>query len=201
MQIEQYVMAYRVEHDRLRAILPEGYTSLRPVLRINAEIRTGEMETVYLELNTPVEAAGRRGWLNIAHWESTRDALTYRKDGKATTFSAPFLEITYTGVGLQGGCPAERDNDGCFFRGAETRFAPAERIDSPKEFCDCAFAWRFAAGDAQGVMTGGKSVAVLPTEVRQVYEKQPFSAEQAAKIPCEEIAGAYLVRFVREGEV
>ncbi len=29
-------MAYRVEQDRLRAMLPEGFTSLRPVLRINA---------------------------------------------------------------------------------------------------------------------------------------------------------------------
>lgn len=39
MKVEQYVMAYGVEHDRLRAILPEGFTSLRPVLRFNAEIR------------------------------------------------------------------------------------------------------------------------------------------------------------------
>ena len=39
MQIEQFVMAYGVEQDRLRAMLPEGFESLRPVLRINAEIR------------------------------------------------------------------------------------------------------------------------------------------------------------------
>ena len=39
MLVEQFVMAYQVEQDRLRAILPEGYESLRPVLRINAEIR------------------------------------------------------------------------------------------------------------------------------------------------------------------
>ncbi len=39
MKIEQYVMAYGVEHDRLRAILPDGFISPRPVLRINAEIR------------------------------------------------------------------------------------------------------------------------------------------------------------------
>ena len=41
MQIEQFVMAYGVEQDRLRAILPEGFTSLRPVLRIHGEIRDG----------------------------------------------------------------------------------------------------------------------------------------------------------------
>ena len=39
MKIEQYVMAYGVEQDRLRAILPKGFLSLRPVLRINAEVR------------------------------------------------------------------------------------------------------------------------------------------------------------------
>ena len=40
MQVEQYVMAYGIEQDRIRAIIPEGFVSLRPVLRINAEIQT-----------------------------------------------------------------------------------------------------------------------------------------------------------------
>ena len=65
MKIEQYVMAYKAEQDRLRALLPTGFTSLRPVLRINAEIRSEE--TIYIEYNTPVEVFGKRGWLNIAH--------------------------------------------------------------------------------------------------------------------------------------
>ena len=43
-------MAYGVEQDRLRAMLPEGFASLRPVLRINAEIRDGR--TGYVEFNT-----------------------------------------------------------------------------------------------------------------------------------------------------
>lgn len=30
MKIEQFVMAYRVEQDRLRAMLPEGFISLKP---------------------------------------------------------------------------------------------------------------------------------------------------------------------------
>ena len=38
MNVEQFVMAYLVEQDRVRALLPEGFESLRPVLRINAEI-------------------------------------------------------------------------------------------------------------------------------------------------------------------
>ena len=63
MQIEQFVMAYGVEQDRLRAILPEGFTSLRPVLRIHGEIRDGAERD--LEFNTAVEKDGVRGWLNI----------------------------------------------------------------------------------------------------------------------------------------
>ena len=76
MQVEQYVMAYEVEQDRLRALLPVGFVSLRPVLRINGEIRRGPKETAYLELNTPVEGHGKRGWLNVGHWDS-RTAVSY----------------------------------------------------------------------------------------------------------------------------
>ena len=52
MDIEQFVMAYEIEQDRVRAMLPEGYESLRPVLRINTEIRG--KERAYIEFNTPV---------------------------------------------------------------------------------------------------------------------------------------------------
>ena len=66
MKVEQFVMAYGVEQDRLRALLPEGFSSLRPVLRINAEVR-GEREG-YVEFNTAVQKDGKRGWLNIGSW-------------------------------------------------------------------------------------------------------------------------------------
>lgn len=59
MKIEQFVMAYGVEQDRLRALLPDGLSSLRPVLRINAEIRDGK--TGYVEFNTAAEKNGVRG--------------------------------------------------------------------------------------------------------------------------------------------
>ena len=190
MKIEQYVMAYRVEQDRLRAMLPEGYTSLRPVLRINAEIRTGPQETVYLELNTPVEGFGKRGWLNIAHWEG----LSYEKIGSSTTFRSPFLKITYTAIGTIGSCPAEKDNDGCFF--GET-FIPAEKIDANKEYCNCSFRWKFSKGDAHGISTDGKSIPAIPTEQKNLYEKQALTPENAAAIPCEQVLGAYVVRFER----
>ena len=154
MKVEQYVMAYGVEQDRLRAFLPEGFVSLRPVLRINGEIREGETKTLYLELNTPVEAFGKRGWLNIAHWDSGNTDLTCRREGKSVTFRTPFLSITYTGTGAIGGCPAEKDNDGCFFLGEG--FRPAERIDQKKEFCDCAFSWCFTETDAGGASESEK---------------------------------------------
>ncbi len=193
-EIEQFVMAYLVEQDRLRAILPEGFTSLRPVLRVNAEIRKEKNETIYLEYNTPVEGFGKRGWLNIAHWDSSSATLFYEKKKNATTFRTPFLEITYTTVGIVGGCPAEKDNDGCFF--GET-FVPAEKIDTNKEFCNCSFQWRFAEGNAHGKNADGKSVPAIPTEQKNHYEKQPLTAENAATIPCEQVLGAYTVKFER----
>lgn len=197
MNVEQFVMAYRVEQDRLRAILPEGYESLRPVLRINVEIRSGKEESVYMEFNTPVAAFGKRGWLNIAHWESPAADIFYERSGRSVKFSSPFLRITYTGAGVEGGCPAERDNDGCFFIGETTEFVRAERIDAHKEFCDCKFEWSFAAGKAHGISIGGKSVAVAPTEMKKAYKRQEFSAEAAAAIECEQIVGSYFVKFDR----
>ena len=194
MHIEQFVMAYQVEQDRLRAMLPEDFSSLRPVLRINAELRgrAGE-ETVYLELNTPVEGRGKRGWLNVANWQSP--VFSYKRQGKATTFRSEFLEITYTAVGITGGCPAEGDNAGCFF--LPDGFVPAETIGENKEFCDCTFAWHFAPGDAQGEMVGGKTLPAIPTESKHQYPREPLTPLGAARIPCEQILGSYTVRFQR----
>lgn len=59
MKVEQFVMAYGVEQDRLRAILPEGFASLRPVLRVNAEVR--DERAGYVEFNTAVEKDGAHG--------------------------------------------------------------------------------------------------------------------------------------------
>lgn len=195
MNVEQYVMAYHVEQDRLRAMLPEGFASLRPVLRINGEIREkdGE-ETVYLEFNTPVAFEDKRGWRNIARWESPKDSLSYERDGKSVTFRSPFLNISFTGVGLTGGCPAERDNDGCFYPGEG--FVQAERIDSGREFCDCEFAWRFHENDAYGKSVG-KTLPAFPTDSEKTYPAVPLTAENAASIPCDQVLGSYVVKFTR----
>ena len=91
MRVEQYVMAYGIEQDRIRAILPDGFSSIRPVVRINAEIR--EDKYGYLEFNTAVEKDGKRGWINIGYWEN----IPYQKEGKTTTFENDSIKITYKG--------------------------------------------------------------------------------------------------------
>lgn len=156
MTVEQFVMAYGAEQDRLRALLPEGFASLRPVLRINAEVR----------------------------------------DGKKTTFTLPELTISFTGVGIEGGCPAEKDNVGCYYlKDGTFTLVPAEKITANKEFCDCEFAWRFAGG-AHGVSLG-KTLPAIPEEETTHYEKAAFTVENAAVIPCMQVLGAYQVTFER----
>ena len=196
MKVEQFVMAYGVEQDRIRAFLPEGFISLRPVFRINAEIRQDIVETVYIEFNTAVEAYGKRGWLNIAYWNSTHSTISYQRIKKSVNFFLPFLTITFTGVGIEGGCPAEKDNDGCFFLGETVEFHPAEKIDANKQFCDCEFAWSFSENDAHGTSIG-KTLPAFATEPKKQYKKQVFSVENAAAIPCEQVLGSYIVSFER----
>ena len=197
MKVEQFVMAYRVEQDRLRAFLPDGYESLRPILRINVEIRRGKEESVYVEFNTPVAAFGKRGWLNISNWESPVIDISYKRDGNAVIFTSPFLEITYKRVGIEGGCPAEKDNDGCFFIGEKIEFREKGIIKVNKEFCDCKFEWKFAEGNARGISIGDKSVAVEATKPEKAYEREEFSARTAAAIECMQIVGSYALSFER----
>ena len=190
MHIEQFVMAYEVEQDRLRALVPHGFKSLRPVLRINAEIRGG---TPYVEFNTAVEAQdGTRGWINIGAWVDG----SFTREGETVAFETDMLRISFTGVGIQGGCPAEKDNVGCYYlKDGTFTLVPAEKITANKEFCDCEFAWRFAGG-AHGVSLG-KTLPAIPEEETTHYEKAAFTVENAAVIPCMQVLGAYQVTFER----
>ena len=190
MRVEQYVMAYGVEQDRLRAMLPDDFQSLRPVLRINAEIR--DDFTGYVELNTAVEKDGNKGWLNIGYWED----VPFVRQGKKVTFQTDFLGISFSGVGIEGSCPAERDNAGCYFLEETVILRKPEIIDSNKEFCDCEFQWKFTDKDAHGVSIG-KTLPAYPTEVKKVYPKKEFTVENAATIPCEQVLGTYMVVFER----
>ena len=189
MTVEQFVMAYGIEQDRLRAVLPDGFMSLRPVLRVNAEAR--DERTGYVEFNTAVEKDGVRGWLNIGYW----DAVPFTREGKTVTFRTELLEIRFTGVGIEGSCPAEKDNAGCFFTGRTEPLRAPEAIASGKEFCDCTFRWTLADG-AHGV-SSGNTLPAYPTEVSVVYPKEDFTVENAAKIPCRQVLGTYTVRFER----
>lgn len=190
MRVEQYVMAYGVEQDRLRAMLPDDFQSLRPVLRINAEIR--DDFTGYVELNTAVEKGENKGWLNIGYW----DDVPFVRQGKKVTFQTDFLEISFSGVGIEGSCPAEKDNAGCYFLEETAILRKPEMIDSNKEFCDCEFQWKFTDKDAHGVSIG-KTLPAYPTEVKKVYPKKEFTVENAATIPCEQVLGTYRVMFER----
>lgn len=174
MLVEQFVMAYKVEQDRIRAMLPEPFESLRSVA-----------------------AYGKRGWLNIAHWDSSMEAISYEYQGKSVSFHSEFLDVRYIGVGRIGGCPAEKDNDGCFFIEEEPYLRPAEVIDSHKEYCDCEFCWKFEEDNAKGISVGGDSVPAFLTEIKRQYDREQFSAQTAAKIPCEQILGSYRVLFTR----
>ena len=37
MYVEQFVMAYGIEQDRIRALLPDGFTSLTPARQFSAK--------------------------------------------------------------------------------------------------------------------------------------------------------------------
>lgn len=190
MKVEQYVMAYGVEQDRIRAILPDGFSSLRPVLRINAEIRDDIYG--YIEFNTAVEKDVNKGWLNISYWND----VPFERNGKTVTFKTAFLEISFTGVGIEGSCPAEKDNNGCYFIEKIEQLKAPEIVTANKEFCDCSFKWKFTDIDAYGVSIG-KTLPAYPTEVIKIYQKEDFTAKNAAKIPCQQVLGSYVVKFVR----
>ncbi len=190
MKIEQFVMAYRVEQDRLRALLPEGFISLRPVLRINAEVI--DHQRAYLEFNTAVAHEKKRGWLNIGFWE---DVFLEKKD-RTTLFQTEHLKISFTRAGVKGACPAEQDNAGCFFL-QKGKLRLPERITAEKEFCDCTFRWDFSGKGASGKSIG-KTLPAIPTDPVQSYPHIAFTVANAAVIPCECVLGTYVVEFERE---
>lgn len=195
IKVEQFVMAYGADQDRLRAMLPDGYESLRPVLRINTEIR--DDRELYVEFNTPVAHDGHRGWLNIDNWISTEDPVSYeRLDDGTVHIASDFLDLRYRGTGAQGGCPAEKDNEGCYYISDVAEFMPAEKITENKEFCDCSFAWKFGPDDAHGV-SEGRTIEAFLRDRSAEYERCEFTASNAAAIPCERVLGAYIVRFKR----
>ena len=97
-------------------------------------------------------------------------------------FKAELLEISFTGVGIAGGCPAEKDNAGCYFIGEMPALRKPEIITAAKEFCDCVFAWNAVVGGACG-RSEGRTLPAYPEAVRVVYPRTQLTAENAAKSP------------------
>jgi len=58
MKVEQYVMAYGIEQDRVRAILPEGFVSLRPVSMQKSVMKKMDMWNLTLPLKKMERKAG-----------------------------------------------------------------------------------------------------------------------------------------------
>ena len=137
-------MACGVEQDRLSALLPDGFTSLHPVMRISAEIRSGSGGC--LEPNTPVEFEGNKGWVIIAFGER----IPFARSGKTVVFKPDFFEICFTGVGIEDSRPAEKDNIGRYFPGSPVALRKAEIIKSRKNFCGCSLRRSFHDGMSLG---------------------------------------------------
>jgi hypothetical protein len=195
VQVEKFVMAYKVDQDRIRAMLPAGYRSLRPVLRINTEIRDDKV--LYIEFNTPVEADGRKGWLNIDNWKSSNDeGMRFERCDEEVIITTPFLDLSYSGTGAYGGCPAEQDDEGCYYLGNDIEFRPSEKIEEQEEYCCCEFRWKFNDRDAHGE-SDGTMIPAKFTLMQNKYEPVSFTAENAAAIKCRQVLGAYVVRFER----
>jgi len=98
-------------------------------------------------------------------------------------------------VGIEGGCPAEKDNAGCFYSGEKEMFKPAEVIANRKEFCNCTFRWLMPNGTCGESL--GKTLPAYPEEVKKIYPKEEFTVKNAAQIPCRQVLGTYVVKFDR----
>ena len=123
--------------------------------------------------------------------------ITCTKDGLTTTFETGFLKISFIGVGITGGCPAEKDNDGCFYGTDAESLVPPETITANKEFCDCVFTWKFAHGDGHGESFGVNTIPAIAEPCRIQYPAQELTARNAASITCEQMLGQYKVVFHR----
>lgn len=165
MKVKQYVVAYKADHSMIKKLLPKGFESLRPVLRINVECYDGDDDWGYIEFNTPVSAREKKGWLNIASWLEKPE----------------YMHLEFTPAGRKGGCPYEKDNEGCFYwdyNVGDYRFLEAELVEEDKECCDCSLNWE------------------LPPANEFVDDDERIRS--FIRLPVEEILGAYTVEFERE---
>ena len=177
-----------MEQDRLSALLPDGFTSLHPLMRINAEIRSGSGGC--LEPNTPVEFEGNKGWVIIAFGER----IPFARSGKTVVFKPDFLEICFTGVGIEGSRPAEKDNIGRYFPGSPVTLRKTEIIKSRKNFCVCSLRRSFY--DGMSLSNPSRSGA---ERLRCPLRAIDFSFKTKRSIPCKKGCSFYLFTLTFRG--
>lgn len=56
------------------------------------------------------------------------DGIPFARSGKTVVFKPDFLEICFTGVGIEGSRPAEKNNIGRYFPGSPVTLRKAEII-------------------------------------------------------------------------
>lgn len=165
MTVEQFVMAYGAEQDRLRACcrraLPRCGRCCASTRRC-ATAKRGLSSSTLPRKKTTIAAGST---------SAAGTMFPFTKDGKKTTFTLPELTISFTGVGIEGGCPAEKDNVGCYYlKDGTFTLVPAEKITANKEFCDCEFAWRFAG--ARTVSALAKRCPPSPKRRRRTMKRR-----------------------------
>lgn len=89
MQATQFVMAYGVEQDRLRAILPEG---LPPCGRCFGSTGRSGVKKAFSNSGQPWKETGKGGWLSIGSFSN----VPFEVIEKATAFQGELLEIAFT---------------------------------------------------------------------------------------------------------
>lgn len=184
-------MAYSAEQDRIRALLPAGASSLRPVLRINAEIWDDAHGCV--EFKTAVEKNGLRGWLNIARWTD----VPFERRGRTTVFRTEFLEISFTGMGVEGGCRRKRTTRAAGFPARPKRCARRRRLRRARNSAAASFNGASPAR-TRTAQALARPFRAVPEDVKTVYPKQPLTAPNAAAIPCAQVLGTCRVTFERQ---
>lgn len=89
MQATQFVMAYGVEQDRLRAILPVG---LLPCGQCFGSTGRSGVKKAFSNSGQPWKETGKGGWLSIGSFSN----VPFEVIEKATAFQGELLEIAFT---------------------------------------------------------------------------------------------------------
>ena len=152
--IEQYIVIYEADQEKIENLLPEGYESSDNVLRIEVEVVNDldgmEGEQIFIEVDTPVKGEDGPEWLELVSWENMWTDIFGMTDGYFTRFTADFdgtefLDITFT----------EHDGE-----------------------CDCRFRWQMPESEyfSDKPEIAGPVMTIEPGEILDAYV-QVFESE------------------------